>query len=61
MFVSGSDKIRPESTGVIFQISSVLQQEKGTSLKIIDHTDDDGDTETNLKLSKERAEAIKMP
>ena len=59
LFDSGSDNIKPESMGIILQISQVLQQESTMNLKIVGHTDADGADDTNLKLSKTRAEAVK--
>jgi outer membrane protein OmpA-like peptidoglycan-associated protein len=59
LFDSGSARIQPQSMGIILQISQVLQQENSLKLKIIGHTDADGDDATNLKLSKQRAEAVK--
>lgn len=59
LFDSGSDNIKPESMGIILQISQVLQQENGMNLKIVGHTDADGADDTNLKLSKARAESVK--
>jgi outer membrane protein OmpA-like peptidoglycan-associated protein len=45
--------------GIIRQISQVLQQESSMGLKIVGHTDADGSEDTNLKLSKDRAAAVK--
>ncbi len=59
LFDSGSDNIKPESMGIILQISQVLQQENGMNLKIVGHTDADGADDTNMKLSKARAESVK--
>ncbi len=59
LFDSGSDKIRPESMGVIRQIYQVLQREGEMSLKIVGHTDSDGSVESNNTLSQKRAEAVK--
>lgn len=59
LFEVGSANIQPQSMGIIRQISQVLQQEQDMNLKIIGHTDADGGDETNMKLSKERAEAVK--
>jgi outer membrane protein OmpA-like peptidoglycan-associated protein len=59
LFDSGSARIQPQSMGIILQISQVLQQENSLKLKIIGHTDADGDDAANLKLSKQRAEAVK--
>jgi outer membrane protein OmpA-like peptidoglycan-associated protein len=59
LFDSGSNNIKPESMGIIRQVSQVLQQESSMSLQIIGHTDADGSEDTNLKLSKDRAAAVK--
>lgn len=59
LFDSGSDNIKPASMGIIRQISQVLQQESSMGLKIVGHTDADGSEDTNLKLSKDRAAAVK--
>lgn len=59
LFDSGSDNIQPQSMGIIRQISQVLMQEKSMRLKIVGHTDSDGSDESNMKLSKNRAEAVK--
>ncbi|NAY92248.1 OmpA family protein [Muricauda sp. JGD-17] len=59
LFDSGSDNIQPQSMGIIRQISQVLKQESSMKLKIVGHTDADGSEESNMKLSKNRAEAVK--
>lgn len=59
LFDSGSANIQPQSMGIILQISQVLQQEKDLNLKIVGHTDADGNDQSNLELSKKRAEAVK--
>jgi outer membrane protein OmpA-like peptidoglycan-associated protein len=59
LFDVGSANIQPQSMGIIRQISQVLLQEQDMNLKIVGHTDADGGDETNMKLSKERAEAVK--
>ncbi len=58
-FDSGSANIQPQSMGIIRQIYQVLEQEKSMKLKIVGHTDADGNDATNMELSKERAEAVK--
>ena len=60
LFDSGSDKIQPQSYGIIRQISQVLMQDDSIKLNIIGHTDSDGADDANLKLSKARAEAVKQ-
>ncbi len=59
LFDVGSANIQPQSMGIIRQISQVLQQEQVMNLKIVGHTDADGTDDNNLKLSKNRAEAVK--
>ncbi len=59
-FDTGSDHLRPESFGVIREIAQVLQQEEGLKINIVGHTDSDGDNNSNLELSKRRAEAVKQ-
>ncbi len=59
LFDSGSANIQPQSLGIIRQISQVLMQDDSIKLNIIGHTDADGTEDTNLKLSKARAAAVK--
>lgn len=59
LFNTGSDLIKPQSLGIIRQISQVLIQEGAIKLNIIGHTDADGDAGANLQLSKDRAQAVK--
>lgn len=60
LFDSGSSNIQPQSYGIIRQISQVLMQDGSINLNIIGHTDADGNDDTNLKLSKSRADAVKQ-
>tara|TARA_R110002167_G_scaffold23281_16_gene82761 strand:- start:403 stop:1443 length:1041 start_codon:yes stop_codon:yes gene_type:complete len=59
LFDSGSANMKAQSMGIILQISQVLQQEKTMALKIVGHTDADGNDANNLNLSKKRADAVK--
>lgn len=59
LFESGSANLKPESMGVIRQISQVLQQETSINLKIVGHTDAEGSDKANIKLSKYRAASVK--
>ena len=59
LFESGSDKINPQSYGALKEIAAVLNENETISVKIIGHTDSDGDNEANLKLSEKRAIAVK--
>ncbi|MBP7497893.1 MAG: OmpA family protein [Bacteroidales bacterium] len=58
-FDSGSDKIKPESYPVLKEISKVLTDNPTVKVKIIGHTDSDGDDVKNLTLSQKRAAAVK--
>lgn len=59
-FSTSSATIKPESYAVIKEIAAVLTENNSLNLKIIGHTDDDGDAKYNLELSKKRALAVKQ-
>ena len=59
LFDVNSDKIKPESYGVLKDISTVLSENSDVKVKIIGHTDADGKDADNMELSKRRAEAVK--
>lgn len=60
LFDVNSDKIKPESYGVLKQIAGTLLENPGVKIKIIGHTDSDGDDAKNLDLSKRRAASVKI-
>lgn len=60
LFDVNSDKIKPESFGVLQEIAKVLKEAADVKVKIIGHTDSDGDDAKNLDLSKRRAAAVKQ-
>jgi OmpA-OmpF porin, OOP family len=59
LFDVNSDKIKPESYGVVKDIANVLTENADVKVKIVGHTDSDGDDAKNLELSKKRAAAVK--
>jgi len=59
LFDVSSDRIRPESYGVLKDIAGVLTENSSIKVKIVGHTDSDGDDASNMMLSKRRAEAVK--
>jgi OmpA-OmpF porin, OOP family len=59
LFDVNSDKIKPESYGALKDIANVLNENAEVKIKIIGHTDSDGDDANNMVLSKKRAEAVK--
>jgi outer membrane protein OmpA-like peptidoglycan-associated protein len=60
LFDVNSDKIKGESYGILKDIANALIENPTVKVKIIGHTDSDGDAAKNLELSKKRAEAVKQ-
>ena len=59
LFDVNSDKIKPESYGALKDIANVLSENADVKVRIIGHTDSDGDDASNMALSKKRAAAVK--
>ena len=59
-FDSGKDVVKPESYGSLNEIANVLKENPSLKIKIIGHTDSDGDDAMNLDLSKRRAVNVKL-
>lgn len=57
-FDSGSDKLKKESFEILQKIGKVLQEDESLRIKIIGHTDSDGDEAKNMTLSRARALAV---
>lgn len=60
LFDVNSDKIQPQSFGTIQGIAQVLKENPAIKVRIVGHTDSDGEAVTNLQLSRKRAEAVKL-
>ena len=58
-FDVNKDIVKAESYGTIKEISTVLIENPNVKIKIVGHTDSDGDDKSNLDLSKRRAAAVK--
>lgn len=58
-FDVNADKLKPASAGTLKEITAILNENPGLRIKIIGHTDADGDDAMNLDLSKRRATAVK--
>lgn len=58
-FDSGKDIVKPESTGALNDIAKVLKENPAVRIKIVGHTDSDGNDALNLDLSKRRATSVK--
>lgn len=59
LFDVNSANIKAESYGTIKEIAGVLKENADVKVKIIGHTDADGDETKNLDLSKRRAASVK--
>lgn len=57
-FDVGRATLRPESMGVVNEIFNMLSEHPEIKVSIEGHTDSDGDSEVNQKLSEERADAV---
>ncbi|MCX2738812.1 OmpA family protein [Pontibacter anaerobius] len=51
--------IRPESVGTLASIAKLMQEQPTLKFTVEGHTDSDGDDNLNMKLSQQRAEAVK--
>jgi outer membrane protein OmpA-like peptidoglycan-associated protein len=59
LFDVNSDRIRGESYGTLKEIAAVLKENPAVRVRIVGHTDSDGDDASNLDLSRRRAAAVK--
>jgi len=57
-FDSGKAEIKPESDSAIVQISILLKNNATLKLYVVGHTDNVGNIDANMKLSKDRADAV---
>jgi outer membrane protein OmpA-like peptidoglycan-associated protein len=60
LFDVNSDVIKKESFAIINQFGEALQNNTTLKIKIIGHTDSDGEVAANLTLSQKRAAAVKL-
>lgn len=58
-FDVNKDIVKPESAGTLKMIADVLNENPAVRIKIVGHTDSDGDDASNLDLSKLRGAAVK--
>jgi outer membrane protein OmpA-like peptidoglycan-associated protein len=57
-FDTGKSEIKPESDTAIAQISKLLNNNASLKLYVVGHTDNVGTIDANMKLSKDRADAV---
>jgi OOP family OmpA-OmpF porin len=58
-FDVNKDVVKPESYGTLKEIAAILNEVPDVKVKIIGHTDADGNDAANLDLSKRRAASVK--
>lgn len=58
-FDVNKDIVKPESYGTLKEIATILNEVPNVEVKIVGHTDADGNDATNLDLSKRRAASVK--
>jgi OOP family OmpA-OmpF porin len=58
-FDVGKASIKPESMGVLNEVATFLKSNGSAKFEIDGHTDSDGPADKNLKLSKDRADAVR--
>ena len=58
-FDVNSDKLKPQSAGTLKEIATILSENPDLRVRIVGHTDSDGEDASNLDLSKRRAESVK--
>ncbi len=58
LFASGSASLQPGARDKIRQLASVLNRYPRTTVQVIGHTDSRGSEESNLELSRRRAQSV---
>ncbi len=59
LFDVNSANIKPESYGTLKDIANVLKENPDVKVRVIGHTDSDGDDKKNMELSRKRAESVR--
>ena len=57
-FDTGKSEIKPESDAAISEIAKLLKNSGALKIYVVGHTDNVGSFDSNMKLSKERADAV---
>lgn len=58
LFDTGKAEIKPESKAALEEIAKLLKAEPAFKLRVVGHTDNQGGLDSNIVLSKRRAEAV---
>jgi len=57
-FDTGKATLKPESNKALNELAELLKAKPSMNIEIAGHTDADGDDDTNMKLSQERANSV---
>ena len=57
-FETGKSEIKPESDASISEIAKLLKNNGALNVYVVGHTDNVGSFDSNMKLSKDRADAV---
>jgi outer membrane protein OmpA-like peptidoglycan-associated protein len=57
-FDTGKSEIKPESDAAISEIAKLLKNDSSLKIYVVGHTDNVGSFDSNMKLSKDRADAV---
>jgi outer membrane protein OmpA-like peptidoglycan-associated protein len=57
-FDTGKSAVKPESEPALTEIGKLLEENGSLELHVVGHTDNAGDLDSNMKLSRARAEAV---
>ena len=57
-FDTGKSEIKPESVAAIAEIAKLLKKNGALKIYVVGHTDNVGSFDSNMKLSRDRAEAV---
>jgi outer membrane protein OmpA-like peptidoglycan-associated protein len=57
-FDTGKSEIKPESDAAISEIAKLLKTNSALKVYVVGHTDNAGSFDSNMKLSKDRADAV---
>jgi OOP family OmpA-OmpF porin len=60
LFDVNQSSIKPESMGALNEIAKLMKEHADLKFEIDGHTDSDGNADANLKLSQQRADAVKV-
>jgi OmpA-OmpF porin, OOP family len=58
-FDTGKDTLKPESDAALGQVAALLRAQPKLKLRVVGHTDDQGNAASNMSLSQRRAQRVR--